>query len=64
MLETSALQPLRGCQFKLSTQLIKPNYPVILPHRRSTTVSLETYPLHQLRLAITTGCYYECLFHY
>ena len=25
--------------------MIMPNYPVILPHRRSTIVSLETYPL-------------------
>ena len=28
----------------LSTQLIILNYPVILSHQRSTTVSLETYP--------------------
>ena len=34
-----------GGQFMLSTQLIILNYPVILSHRRSTTVSLETYPL-------------------
>ena len=32
--------------FTLLTQLIKPNYFVILPHRRSTTVSSETYPLN------------------
>ena len=37
-LETSALANLP------STRLIKPNYLVILSHRRSTTVSLETYP--------------------
>ena len=30
----------------LSTQLIIRNYTVILSHRRSTTVSLETYPLN------------------
>ena len=30
----------------LSTQLIILNYPFILFHRRSTTVSLETYPLY------------------
>ena len=30
----------------LSTQLIILNYLVILPLQRSTTVSLETYPLH------------------
>ena len=35
-----------GGQFTLSTQLIKPNYPVVLSHWRSTTVSSETYPLH------------------
>ena len=33
-------------QFTLSTQLIKPNYPVVLSHWHSTTVSSETYPLH------------------
>ena len=41
-LETSAFESLYGGQFTLSTQSIKPNYLVIL-HRRSTTVSLETY---------------------
>ena len=34
-----------GGQFALSTQLINPNFCVSLPHRRSTTVSLETNPL-------------------
>ena len=29
-----------------STQLIILNYPVTLSHQRSTTVSLETYPLY------------------
>ena len=33
---------LYGGQFTLSTPLIKPNSCVLLPHRRSTTVSLET----------------------
>ena len=33
-------------EFHLSTHLITPNYPVILSHRRSTSVSLETYPLY------------------
>ena len=33
-------------KFTLSTQLITLNYPVILSHRRSTTVSSETYPLY------------------
>ena len=30
----------------LSTQLIILNYLVVLSHQRSTTVSLETYPLY------------------
>ena len=30
----------------LSTQLIIPNYSAILSHRRSSTVSVETYPLY------------------
>ena len=38
---------LYGGQFTLSTQLIVQNYPVILSHRRSPTVSLETYPFIQ-----------------
>ena len=42
---TSALETLYGGQFTLLTQLAIPNYPAILSHRRSTTVSLETYPL-------------------
>ena len=33
-------------QFTLSTQLIILNYLAILSHQRSTTVSLETYPLY------------------
>ena len=35
-------------QFTLSTQLIILNYPVILFHRHSTTVSFETYPLRPI----------------
>ena len=34
-------------QFMLSTQLIILNYPLILSHRCTTTVSLETCPLFQ-----------------
>ena len=34
-----------GGQFTLSTQFIVQDYPVILSHRRNTTVTLETYPL-------------------
>ena len=37
-------ETLYGGQFSLSTQFIKRNFLVILPYRRSTTVSLETYP--------------------
>ena len=37
-----------GGQLTLSTQLIILNYPVILSHRSTTTVSLETYPLQEL----------------
>ena len=33
-------------EFHLSTHLITPNYPVILSHRRSSSVSIETYPLY------------------
>ena len=33
-------------EFHLSTHLITPNYPVILSHRRSNSVSSETYPLY------------------
>ena len=35
---------LYGGQFTLSTKLLTSNYPVILPHRGNTKVSLETYP--------------------
>ena len=38
---------LNGGLFTLSTQLIILNYPVRLSHRRSTTVSLQIYPLIQ-----------------
>ena len=43
-----SFQTLNDAQFKLSTQLIVPNYPVILSPRRSTIVSLETTPYLQL----------------
>ena len=36
------LESLYGGQFTLSTPFIKPNFCILLPHRRSTTVSLET----------------------
>ena len=44
-----SLKTLYSRQFTLSTQLIIPNYLVILSHRRSTTVSWETYPLNPRR---------------
>ena len=40
-----SFQSLYGRQFTLSTQLINPKFCVSRPHRRSTTVSLETNPL-------------------
>ena len=42
-LEKSGCEYLYGAQ--LLTQLIKPNFHVLLPNRRSSTVSLETNPL-------------------
>ena len=48
-LETSAFESLYGGQFTLLTQLIKPNY-LEYSNRRSTTVSLETYPLYNENL--------------
>ena len=47
-LETSAFVSLYGGQFTLSIQLIKQNFHVSLPHRRSTTFSLETNPFYSL----------------
>ena len=44
------LESLYGGQFTLSTPFIKPNFCILLPHRRSTTVSLETTP------STTGGC--------
>ena len=41
-----SFETLSSGQFTLSTQLI--NYPVILSHRCSTTVCLETYPLYSV----------------
>ena len=43
-----SFETLKGGQFRLSTQLVTPNYPDIFYHRRSTTVSLETYPFYSL----------------
>ena len=47
-LETSALKLFI---FMLSTQLMILNYPIILSHWHSTTVSLETYPLYYWTVA-------------
>ena len=46
-LETSGLESLYGGQDTLPTQFITPNY---LIHGRSTTASLETYPLYSYRI--------------
>ena len=43
-------------QFTLSTQLIISSYPVILFHRYSATVSLETYPLYSSRNGLDFTC--------
>ena len=43
------LESLYGGQFTLSTPLIKPNFCILLPHRRNTTVSLETTPSFKCR---------------
>ena len=42
--DSKSCSSLYGGQFTLSTPLIKPNFCILLPHRRSTTVSLETTP--------------------
>ena len=41
----SAFESLYSCQFTLSTQLIKPNYLVILSTDAAPQFLLETYPL-------------------
>ena len=41
-----SFETLYGGQFKLTLQLIMPNYLTILSNRLSSTVSLETYPLY------------------
>ena len=46
------LESLYSGQFTLSTPLIKPNFCVLLPHRRSATVSLETIPFIQWQLGL------------
>ena len=47
--EVQLLESLYGGQFTLSTPLIKPNFCILLPHRRSTTVSLETTPSFEVK---------------
>ena len=39
-----------SCNLVLSAQLIKLNYPVILSHRRSTTVSIKSNPYSEVQL--------------
>ena len=41
-----SFETLYGGQFKLTLQLMMPNYLTILSNRLSSTVSLETYPLY------------------
>ena len=43
---TLSFETLYDGQFASSTELIISNYPVILSHRRSSAVSLETFPLY------------------
>ena len=52
-LETSAFNLFKVAQFTFSTQLINTKFYVSLPHRCSTTVSLETNPLV---CQVTVGC--------
>ena len=39
-----SFETLNGSQFTLSTQLVLPNYPVILPHRLNTTIYFRNWP--------------------
>ena len=48
-------------QLALSAQLIILNYPVIVFHRRSTTVSLETYPLSPIWVCHATVFQCRCV---
>ena len=41
-----SFETLYGGQFNLTSQLIMPNYLIILSHWLSSTVSLETFPLY------------------
>ena len=45
-LKTAAFVSLYGGKFILSTQLIKPNYLVILPTDAAPQFSIQTYPLY------------------
>ena len=47
-LETSAFESLYGGQFTLSTQLIKPNYLVILPPTRHHSFLRNVPPLYSV----------------
>jgi len=49
-----SFQSLYGGQFTVSTQLINPKFCVSRPHRRSTTVSLETNPLANLIIGLAS----------
>ena len=53
-----SFETLHGGQFMLSTQMIIPNYFVILSHRRGSIVSSETDPLYSFRISIILSlCY-------
>ena len=53
-----SFETLHGSQFMLSTQMIIPNYFVILSHRRSSIVSSETDPLYSFRISIILSLYH------
>ena len=53
-----ALKLLTGANLRYQTYLVKLNYPVILFHRRSTTLSLETYPLCEYKGLILIFSFY------
>ena len=57
------LESLYGGQFTLSTPLIKPNFCILLPHRRSTTVSLETTPSFILQILTVLCCIHRHIHH-
>ena len=57
---TVGFETLHSGQFTLSTPLTKVNYHIIFSHQRSTTVSLEIYPLYSFNLHVerTSSLFY------